>query len=231
MSIEEKHGVLGKDYAEGRNINTALKYRLLRRTKEVTEGILSYVGNSPKDIIDFGTAEGKMLNELSISFPDANCTGVEYNPDLVELGKQLFPHLNITQGDLENLDSLENNKYDVAVATAVIEHLENPFKFLEDAYRVLKPEGIIIMTAPDPFWEHIATMVGHLEDEQHHEVPNLKRLKEYLSVSNFDILKAQKFMLSPIGLPAEIFIEKLVRGLGCNFLFANQLVIGRKPSI
>ena len=26
------------------------------------------------------------------------------------------------------------------------------------------------------------------------------------------------------------FIEKLVRGLGFNFLFANQLVIGRKPS-
>lgn len=231
MSIEEKHGVLGTDYAEGRNVNTALKYRLLRRTREVREGILSYVGSDPKHIVDFGTAEGKMLNELSISFPEANCTGIEYNPDLVALGKKLFPHLSILQGDLENLDSLEDNKYDVAVATAVIEHLENPLKFLERAYQVLKPGGIMIMTAPDPFWEHIATMVGHLADEQHHEVPNLKKMQEYLSISNFEILKAQKFMLSPIGLPAEIFIEKLVRGLGCNFLFANQLVIGRKLSV
>ena len=36
MSHEEKHGVLEKKYAEGGNVNTALKYRVLRRIKEVT---------------------------------------------------------------------------------------------------------------------------------------------------------------------------------------------------
>ena len=39
---------------------------------------------------------------------------------------------------------------------------------------------------------------------------------------------AQKFMLSPIGMPLETLAEKMVRKLHLDFMMANQFVVARK---
>jgi hypothetical protein len=43
-------------------------------------------------------------------------------------------------------------------------------------------------------------------------------------------VELKKFMLSPIGMPLEITIENIVRNIGFHFLFANQLIAGKKTS-
>lgn len=224
----KKYGVLGVDYAEGRKTNKALKYRLWRRTHEVKESIQTFLGAEPNSIIDLGTAEGRMLNELKLSFPESCCVGVEYNQELVDMALESFPSLDIRQGDVQKLGEFSDSEFDVAVATAVIEHVESPETFIKEATRILRPGGLLVMTAPDPFWEHIATMVGHLADEQHQEVPNLKRLSSLAEGGGLTVQKAQKFMLSPVGMPGEFVIEKLARKIGLSFLMANQLVVAKK---
>ena len=72
----EHHGVLGTEYAQGRVKSRALKYRLWRRTHEVQEAIASYLDRPVERIIDLGTAEGRMLNDLANRFPNCDCTGV-----------------------------------------------------------------------------------------------------------------------------------------------------------
>ena len=39
-------------------------------------------------------------------------------------------------------------------------------------------------------WEKIATFVGHLEEEQHHHIPNMKELKE-LNANNLKVVEAK----------------------------------------
>jgi hypothetical protein len=87
---------------------------------------------------------------------------------------------------------------------------------------------LCIVTTPDPFFEHIATRIGHLEDEQHHKTFNLQELKSLFELHGFNILKAEKFMMSPIGFPCELKIEKIMKSLGLNFLMLNQLVVAQK---
>lgn len=224
----ENYGVLDEKYAEGRQQNKALKYRLWRRTYEVKAAINNHLEARPSSIIDLGTADGLMLKDLQIEHPNSHCTGVEFNYDLVQIAQKTNPHLNIIQGDVQDLSSFSDNTFDVAVATAIIEHLTDPNLFVAEVHRVLRPNGILILTAPDPFWERIATAVGHLQDEQHNEVPNIKKMSKFCTDHNLKIVETKKFMLSPVGMPAEFFVEKILRMFLVNFLMANQLVVARK---
>lgn len=55
-------------------------------------------------------------------------------------------------GDVMSMP-LESERFDTVVSNQVIEHIPRPAAFASEAFRVLKPGGIIICTAP--FWEPI----------------------------------------------------------------------------
>ena len=76
----------------------------------------------------------------------------------------------------------------------------------------MRPGGLLIMTAPD-LWEKIATSVGHLADEQHNHVPNLGEMQQLATLGGFKILRAKKFMISPVGMPFEFQAERLLEAI------------------
>ena len=228
----KKSGVLGVGYAEQRKKKRALKYRLKRRTHEVNKAIKNYLNYHPKNIIDLGTADGEMLHMLSKNFNDTKFLGIEYNNDLVKYANKKNTHnVEIIKGDVNDIHEITKTKYDVVIATAVIEHVDNPEVFMKNIYNLLNTNGILVLTAPDPMWEHIATMVGHLEDEQHNEVPNIKRLRQLTEISNLRVELLQKFMISPIGMIFEEKIESFLRFTGMSFMLANQLLVARKDTL
>ena len=227
--MKKETGSLDIEYAKGREKNKALKYRLERRTSEVIKSIAKYISKSDNlNILDLGTADGKMLNKIQEQYSSSKCTGIEYSQDLVDIAKKSFPNLNIIQGDIQDLSILGNEKYDIVIATAVIEHVPNPQKVFNEVYARLNNNGVFILTAPDPLWEEIASRVGHLEEDQHFEVMNLKQLEKCSTNASFEIVKSEKFMFSPIGFPFEEGIEKILRILHLNFLMANQLLVSKK---
>ena len=124
----------------------------------------------------------------------------------------------------------DDGVFDLVVATAVIEHVPEPEKMVTECHRVLRQEGICIFTTPDPFFEHVATKIGHLKEEQHQKIFKLSELRSLFELQGFKILKAEKFMMSPIGFPYEIKIEKIMKSIGVGFLLLNQLVVGQKVS-
>ena len=224
-------GILDKTYAEGRNKKRSLRYRLWRRSNEVIRAISQYIIPFSKEkkikILDLGCADGLMINNIANCFT-TDSVGVELASDLFQLAKKKCPNSRIYNSDIKNLDFLEGEEFDVIICTAVLEHLENPSSAIRNIANLLSPNGITVWTVPDPFWEHIATAVGHLEDEQHHHIPNLRDLKNLAIKSNLEVIEAKKFMFSPIGFPYEIMIEKFLRKLSLSFLMANQLVIAKK---
>ncbi|WP_428937981.1 class I SAM-dependent methyltransferase [Fontivita pretiosa] len=81
----------------------------------------------------------------------------EINPDV--LGVDIDPQgvsilnaqgYNVIVGDVETMDL--GRTFDTIVAGEIIEHLENPGRFLRNMRRHLKPDGVIIISTPNPFY-------------------------------------------------------------------------------
>lgn len=226
--MNQQKGVLTSEYHKKREREHALKYRLVRRTNEVLKAITTYGGNTvPFSILDIWTADGLMLDKLCQDLNIQMPVGLDFSAELLKFN--VNRKLNMIQGDAMKLP-FRDNSFDVIVATAVIEHVPDAEKMLGECYRVLIEDGLCIVTTPDPFFEHIATKIRHLEDEQHHKTFNLQELKSLFESHGFNILKAEKFMMSPIGFPYELKIEKIMKSLGLDFLTLNQLVVGRKSA-
>ncbi len=224
--MDKRHpkGVLKLDYHLDRKKKRAFVYRFQRRTKEVLKAIQEYQPK-PNNVLDLGTADGLMLSKIKDQFPKSNCLGIEYSQSLIKTNQD--KRIKIIQGNVLNLP-FKKPKFEVIIAAAVIEHLNQPQKLIKESQKVLKKNGILILTTPDPFWEKTATLVGHLKEERHYSTINLSELAKILENQGFQILEKKKFMFSPIGFPYEETIEKIIRLFHLDFLMANQLIIARK---
>jgi ubiquinone/menaquinone biosynthesis C-methylase UbiE len=142
-------GVLDKEYAVARQIKRSHIYRLKRRTFEVLKNIKTFHPEKLQAILDIGTADGLMLSNLKDTFPNATCAGIEYARDLITRceSKTIY----VIQGDVLTLP-VKDDSFDVVIAAAIIEHVSEPIQLIREAFRVLRGNGIFIVTTPHPFW-------------------------------------------------------------------------------
>jgi ubiquinone/menaquinone biosynthesis C-methylase UbiE len=222
-----KNGILNPEYAADREKKRSLQYRLARRSEEVVRAIEKHSAIPPSSVFDIGTADGRMLKKIREEFPDSVCVGLEYSSGLLRFGTRLFPELLFIQGNATSLPCREKFA-DVAVATAVLEHVSRPELMVQEVRRILKTGGLAILTTPDPFWERVATKVGHLKGDRHNRLFTLQELTALINDNGLSVLEAYKFMISPVGLPKERAVENFIRSIGMEFLMANQLVVARK---
>jgi SAM-dependent methyltransferase len=222
----EQSGTCDAGYHEGRRTRRSLIYRLRRRTDEVLRCVRLYAVRPVSAVLDVGTADAAMLGRLGAAYPGAVCVGVDLSTELLQIARS--EGVPLLRADAQTLP-LRGRAFDLVVATAVIEHVPQPFRLVQEAAACLRPGGLLVVTTPDPFWEQVATLVGHLADEQHHVTLRLDQLAALCAEAGLQVVEARKFMLSPIGLPLETLVEGAVRALGVNGLFANQLVVARAP--
>ena len=107
----------------------------------------------------FGLSEGmKMLEpgcgraEFLGGFKDLglDVVGVDISTEAIDFGKNLGIDIKLCDVEQEKLP-FEDNFFDVIYSKSFIEHLYFPEKYLEEAYRVLKPNGLLLTLVPD--WE------------------------------------------------------------------------------
>ena len=72
------------------------------------------------------------------------------------------------------------------------------------------------------------TKSGHLDNDQHHCTYDLNQLAEIFKKGKFKILKGEKFMMSPIGFPFELFFEKIMNAVHFTVTLGNQIIVGQK---
>lgn len=106
---------------------------------------LKHFLGSTKKLLDVGCASGAFLHAAKSHVME--CIGIELNLDnarFVEkaLGIKVYTEL------IEEVD-LPSEYFDIATAFQVLEHVDDPLKFLAGIYKLLKPGGIICIEVPN----------------------------------------------------------------------------------
>ncbi len=120
----------------------------LHRLGLVTDMIKQEVAkNVTKDIkfIDLGCKDGYLLDkakELSL-----DVYGCDISDSVIKvLDKQDF---NMKKVDLEKTLPYKDKTFDIITCLQVIEHLTNPEHLIEEISRILKPDGLLILSTPN----------------------------------------------------------------------------------
>lgn len=100
--------------------------------------------------------------------------------------------ISFQEGDLNNEIALPDNSADLITSLAVLEHLSNARKNLQEVYRILKPGGRLVMTTPTPLskpvLEFLSFKLGLINKDEvmdHKDYYNTVRLREMLSSAGF----------------------------------------------
>lgn len=103
-----------------------------------------------ESILDVGCGEGFTLHRLKEKGIGKKLEGLEYLQTAIDLGKELYPDIKITQGSIYNLP-YEDNSFDLVLCTEVLEHLEEPEIALKELVRVSK-KYLAISVPNEPFF-------------------------------------------------------------------------------
>ena len=102
---------------------------------------LNLLGNEPQGrLLDVGYSKGSFADYLvEVGW---ECTGLDLN-------LHQHPKINTIQCDVLDGLPVESSLYDVVAAGEIIEHTLQEGAFLDECYRVLKPNGKLLLTTPN----------------------------------------------------------------------------------
>lgn len=104
-------------------------------------------------IIDIGCGNGQFLEELAKQLKSTDKKvkfyGAEYSKYKLDNAKKNHPDFYFAYCNLEEGIPHEDETFDFVYSGEVIEHIYNPDYMLEECWRVLKPNGKLIITTPN----------------------------------------------------------------------------------
>jgi ubiquinone/menaquinone biosynthesis C-methylase UbiE len=114
----------------------------------VQSSLLEFVGSSlSRDVLEVGCGTGHWLTVLT----NAGCrvVGLEPARNMIDIGRRVMPQAVLVQGKAEALP-LEEKVFDRVVCINAFQHFSDKKHFVQEAYRVLKPGGGIMISGLDP---------------------------------------------------------------------------------
>ena len=184
------------------------------------DGMLSYINQfypikrgRGKKLIEFGCATGAAAN----LFADYgfSVTSTDVSNYSVSLAKKNYSDINFGVHDMQKLYTGDKN-FDVAVAFDVVEHLKDPEVAISNTYKILRNDGVMILTTPNDY-KHISNDPTHINVKTPKEwgriikkagfkevtinqvtfIPYLYRFHHLLNIA-LPIASASPFLISPV---------------------------------
>jgi len=159
---------------------------------------------SGKKILDVGAGTGRLA--LRLSKLGAELTALDVSESMLEKLKAKSYKLKALIGDAESLP-FENESFDIVVATFLIVHLKALKRFFNEAYRVLKPDGLFLVT-----------------NINQRKAPEIKVGKDLVEVESY-YHRPEKVVEELENLAFEVVKDKFVKE---GEVWVNQIVLVKK---
>ncbi len=167
-----------------------------------------------KKILDIGSGTGGMTNYMSRF---GAVTGIEKNHLALSLSKKR--NINVVYGVAEKLN-FKNNTFDLVTIFDVLYHknVSDESKVLKEAYRVLKPNGLILIT------DSAHSFLKGPHDIATHGLRrySLTQMAEVVENANFEIVKKSYIFMT---ITPAVILKRLIldRIIGNNSSDVNKL--------
>lgn len=137
---------ISKGYdAIAERIHHGLDVKFYKRIVSISS---SYSGN----VLDVGCGGGDLLRMIrEVSSPGTRFFGLDISEKLCEIARKNNPDAEIVKGDAESLP-YKDNTFDFVFMTEALEHMLDHKKAVMEVGRVLKPDGIFVVTVPNRDW-------------------------------------------------------------------------------
>lgn len=124
-----------------------IAHRLRRLGGDRTPFIVESIPHGVGRVLDVGCSYGWALGALTEKSDDL--VGVDMDRDALQQARAAFPHIEFVYQDASALP-FEDDAFDAVILSEVIEHVgdENKRFVIDEIYRVLRPGGLFVLTAP-----------------------------------------------------------------------------------
>jgi SAM-dependent methyltransferase len=136
-------------------------------------------------VLDFGCGNYRELDFLAKFRPDLELYGVDIETPNIKRDKIRFKHI-LPDQKLP----FKDNTFDFVGSFHVFEHLDNPFFYIKELQRVLKPGGKILILTPNSFSVMLPgrlNFYSHPDHKRPHNKSSLGGLFEYARLNKICI--------------------------------------------
>ncbi len=124
----------------------ALRANLVARRARLIGQVLG-PSAAPRLLVDLGCGPGDNTQELASYFPTANVVGLDWATRALTAARGRG--VTGVQGSLEGGLPIRDDAADLVTLCEVIEHVVEPDECLSEARRILRPDGVLLMTTPN----------------------------------------------------------------------------------
>lgn len=141
------------------------------------------------EMLEPGCGRGEFINNFKKL--GLNVVGVDISPEAANYDNDL--DVKLCDVEREELP-FKDNTFDVIFSKSFIEHLHYPDRYLEEAYRVLKPGGMLVTLVPD--WE--SNYKTYFDDFTHRSPFTSIALEDAYKMYGFSEVNVFKFRQLPL---------------------------------
>ena len=159
-----------KEFAKAARVYETDKGGVYKMCRKDYPDVLAELEKEPfDDLLDCGCGTAPMISLLYEKYPQKHYTGIDLTPKMIEAARaKNMEGVTFIVGDCENLP-FEENSFDAVICCQSFHHYPNVQDFFNSVYRVLKPNGRLILrdmtmsSAPVRwFCNHIEMPLAHL---------------------------------------------------------------------
>ncbi len=169
-------------------------------------------------ILDIGCGSGLMLNSLK---EIGQTYGMDMSDEAIKFSKEIFDG-HVAQGSLPDQVPFENEQFSLITALDIIEHIDRDVESLEAMYKLLVPEGKIIITVP----AYMFLWTSFDEMNEHKRRYTLTELKRKLIQTGFTIEKISYYntLLFPVVFVVRLLNKVFNRDSATDIEMPNSIV-------